>query len=247
MTREQTAKIIRIIGSTYPSYRPMDTNDAIEIWQVIFNGVSYETVSAALYSYISQNHEFAPTPGQIKEIINHFANPNELTESEAWDKVLIALRNGIYGAEEEYARLPEDVQKAIGSPHYLHDLAMQEDVNYSVESSNFFRRYRTAVERRKEIEALPIGVRGKVQKQVAANQTQQIDKQDAARAEDRKRYAQLVDHAREKEQPENTELAEKIREIRETNGSITEYLKRGGFREQEEQPPIPETIDTMFA
>ena len=244
MNQTEASKIIRILTSAFSSYKPPSINDAAEVWQIVFSDVPFEAVSAALYSYISRGHEFAPTPGQIKETLNHFLHPNELTEAEAWNMVLIALRNGIYGAEEEYDRLPEDVQKAIGSPHYLHDLALQEDVNYSVESSNFYKRYRTVLERKREIDALPSGIRKKVMGQLEAKKTKQLDKQSQAIIEDRKHYAMLVEKSVKEEDEIDAELSEKVKKAIE-NGRITSMFKAGQFRKQEQENT--DTIDTMFA
>ena len=44
---------------------------------------------------------------------------NQLSEAEAWAMVSKAARNGLYGAREEFEKLPEDVKQAIGTPDQL--------------------------------------------------------------------------------------------------------------------------------
>ena len=75
---------------------------------------------------------------------------------EAWALVSNALRNGTYGAVEEFEKLPEIVQKAVGSPENLRNWA-QTDVG-SVENviqSNFIKTYRAELNRKSSISILP--------------------------------------------------------------------------------------------
>lgn len=150
MEREDAKRIVRIISAAYPSYHRSQQmlSDAVELWSLIFAEDHVIAVEAALRVYISQPHEYAPTPGQIKEIMFNMANPDLLTEQEAWSLVLKALRNSLYGASEEFDKLPPDVQKAIGSPAYLRETALSG--NISVEESHFARRYRTVLERKRD-------------------------------------------------------------------------------------------------
>ena len=161
MTRDEAKRIIRIIAATYPNYYKTQQrlSDAVDVWAMIFAHDSADIVNAALAVYMSRSNEFAPTPGQLKDIIYRELNRDEPSEIEAWNMVAKAIRNGTYGAEEEFEKLPDSVKKAIGSPSYLRDLAITEDLNVSVESSNFFKRYRVIVERKKEEALMPAAIR----------------------------------------------------------------------------------------
>jgi hypothetical protein len=52
-----------------------------------------------------------------------------------------AVKNGIYGAEEEFGKLPPVLQKYCGGPSYLRDHAENSDIKIfdSVEKSHFLR------------------------------------------------------------------------------------------------------------
>lgn len=165
------------MGSLYSNYKPSSLEIAIEAWQNIFADVPYDVVAGALYSYAKGNNEFPPTVGQLNTIIENAKNQNEMTEAEAWNMVVKALRNGYYGANEEFAKLPEDVQRAIGSPSYLVSLSMCDNVNLSVESSNFYRQYRAIVERKKSLNNLPMKARAYCDAISASNAMQIVDKQ----------------------------------------------------------------------
>lgn len=159
MEREDAKRIVRIISAAYPSYHRSQQmlSDAVELWTMVFAEDHVIAVEAALRVYISQPHEYAPTPGQIKEIMFNMANPDLLSEQDAWGLVLKALRNSLYGAAEEFDKLPEDVQKAIGSPAYLRETAL--NGNISVEESHFARRYRTVMERKRDESVIPLQVK----------------------------------------------------------------------------------------
>ena len=165
MTREDASRVIRIICAAYPNTYPSDEvlMDAISVWSVVFAADISELVESAVYTYINEERFKAPNPGQIRAIMQRITHPDELSEGDAWNLVQRALNNGLYGAQEEFDRLPEDVQKAIGSPQWIHAVASDEDANMSVESSNFYRRYRQVMADKREKECMPSAVRKMVE------------------------------------------------------------------------------------
>ena len=82
-----------------------------------------------------------------------------MTELEAWALVNKALRNGYYGAEEEYAKLPPLVQKAVGTPMNLRNWS-QSDIKSteSVVMSQFISAYKTECKRAVEKAVIPQSV-----------------------------------------------------------------------------------------
>ena len=84
----------------------------------------------------------------------------ELSEMDACSMVSKALRNGIYGAEEEFDKLPEVVQQAVGSPSMIRNWAQMEcDAVESVIQSNFMRSFRAKKKAQREMAALPADVK----------------------------------------------------------------------------------------
>ena len=197
MTREESAKIIQIIEATYPSYKPASVKTAIEVWRVIFLNVSYEIVSSALFSYIRNNNEFAPVPGQINEIINNAVRPDAMNEEEAWDMVRKATENGLYGSEKEFDKLPPIIQKTIGSSHAIYTMAMMDSTSLSVEKSHFLRNYRNEVQKQKNIDNLPNGVKGSLD-QMRANTPTFENKQQVAMLEAKDYYEDAYSRTVEK-------------------------------------------------
>ena len=79
-----------------------------------------------------------------------------MTEMEAWNLVVKAASNGFYGAKEEFAKLPRDVQEIVGSPAQLREWSqMDSDEFNTVLASNFQRSYRARAESRKVYGRLP--------------------------------------------------------------------------------------------
>ena len=71
-----------------------------------------------------------------------------------------AIRNGIYGYQKEFDKLPPTVQTAVGQPEQLREWAVM-DVGEveSVVASNFMRGYKTAQRRERETAMIPEDVR----------------------------------------------------------------------------------------
>lgn len=161
MTRDETIKLLMVIQSAYPNFKPPDKTVAVDTWYTMLKDMDYNVVQMGLRAYItSDTSGFAPSIGQLINTIYLTQNPQELNEMEAWALVSKALRNGYYGAVEEFDNLPPLVQKAVGTPDNLRNWS-QTDME-SVENviqSNFMRSYRAVVKREEEIKKMPADVR----------------------------------------------------------------------------------------
>ena len=156
MTRDETVNIIRIMVDSYPNYKPNNLSETVDVWHTMLSDYDYNLVSMALKSYIlSDTSGFAPAIGQIVSKMHAITQPQELNEMEAWSLVSKAIRNSIYHAADEYAKLPQIVQKAVGLPNQLMQWAIDDNYNESVVSSNFMRCYRIELAREKEMSMLP--------------------------------------------------------------------------------------------
>ena len=165
MTRDETIKLLMVIQSAYPNFKPPDKTVAVDTWYTMLKDMDYNVVQMGLRAYItSDTSGFAPSIGQLINTIYTIQNPQELNEMEAWALVSKALRNGYYGAVEEFDNLPPLVQKAVGTPDNLRNWS-QTDME-SVENviqSNFMRSYRTVVKREEEIKKMPADVQALIE------------------------------------------------------------------------------------
>jgi hypothetical protein len=234
MNKLEASQVVEAIGSIYPNYHPMNLELAVSAWEGIFGDVPYSVVMGALYSYAKNNNEFPPTPGQLNEIIIQAIDKDAISESEAWNMVLVAIRNGAYGAEEEFNKLPEDVQKAIGSPHYLHELALSDNVNYGVESSNFYKNLRIVRERQKNVEHIPDRVKQVIDQMSEAKQAQLENGQEVARLEQKNYYDDLSERTMEKF------LTEEREELTEGQKGFADMLRERLGMPKKEEPSADE-------
>ena len=177
MTRDEAKKIIMIISASYPNFKPQDIRMTVDIWHSMLDEYSYTQVSIAVKAYIaSDTSGFAPSIGQVVGLMKKIEEPEELNEMEAWGLVSRAIRNGYYGAEKEFEKLPPLVQKAVGAPGQLRNWS-QTDIESieSVAQSNFIRNYRSVVKSSQETARMPESIRKLIeqtgQKMLGASET----------------------------------------------------------------------------
>ncbi len=156
MTRDETKKIIRIMCDCFPYFKPNNISEIIDVWNTMLSEYTYTQISLALKSYVlSDTSGFAPSIGQLVDMVHSVSNPQELNEMEAWTLVSGAIRNSGYRYAEEFLRLPDTVQRTVGTPEQLHIWATDENYNESVIMSNFQRTYRMVLMQKGNSKKLP--------------------------------------------------------------------------------------------
>lgn len=177
MTRDETIKLLMVIQSAYPNFKPPDKTVAVDTWYTMLRDMDYNVVQMGLRAYItSDTSGFAPSIGQLINTIYLTQNPQELNEMEAWALVSKALRNGYYGAVEEFDILPPLVQKAVGTPDNLRNWSQTNTESVeNVIQSNFMRSYRTVVKREEEIKKMPADVQALIENANKDSYLAQID------------------------------------------------------------------------
>lgn len=164
MTRAETIQILATLRAAYPhSFKGMTEDEiqaTVNLWAMMFADDPYPAVNAAVCALIaSRKTGYSPTVGEVKEKLQDFRADTALTETQAWALVSKACRNGLYGYQKEYDKLPPAVQAAVGAPEQLRAwAAMEAETVESVVASNFKRAYRTIAEREKENAMLPSSV-----------------------------------------------------------------------------------------
>jgi hypothetical protein len=177
LTREETVKIIRIMCDCYPNYKPNNLSETVDVWQMMLDEYSYNQVSIALKAYVtSDTSGFAPSVGEIVAKIKLVSQPQELDGMAAWGLVSKALRNGTYGAVEEFNKLPPLVRQAVGIPDNLKNWATSDyQTIETVIQSNFLRTYETVVKRANEINRMPDNIKSLIEKTNANSYKAQIE------------------------------------------------------------------------
>lgn len=141
------------------SFKDADPASVVSAWTMVLSDVPYTAVEAGLMCFVRTDTKgFPPSPGQLIDQIQK-ATSSDMTPGEAWALYSKAVRNGAYGAEEEFAKLPKEIQKTIGSPSALREAAMSEDYNMDVEKALFERKYTAEMNRAKDAAKIPAKVR----------------------------------------------------------------------------------------
>lgn len=165
MTKDDTKKIIAAMVTAYPNYKPDNMSFTVDLWTEMLADYDYQAVQIGLKSYITTNTSgFAPSIGQLIDEINRFTHPPALNAMEAWSLVKRAMQNGCYHSVEEFARLPIEAQKAVGSPSQLQAWSMDEYFNENRARDNFINAYTTEVRRSEQMVRMPGQLRNLIEK-----------------------------------------------------------------------------------
>ena len=176
MTKNEVVKLLMTIQTFYPNYQVENKEFTINAWYSIIGDCDYKPMEKALRAYITTDTSgFAPSIGQLINKLHEVQSPQELNEMEAWLLVSKALRNGTYGAVEEFNKLPPLVQKAVGSPDNLRNWAQTDSESIeNVVQSNFMRTYRTVVNRAKEYRKMPKDIQALIENTNRSSYSAQI-------------------------------------------------------------------------
>ena len=165
MSRQELLQIFALLEANYePQFaKKTDLNKRamVNLWEEHFIDKDYNLVKAAVNAYISTDTTgFVPNVGQINEQIRKLTNPDQMTEQEAVALIIKAARNGTYGAEEEFEKLPPVLKRLAGSPEQIRLWArMDEDELNTVVASNLMRSYKVLAKNEEAQQTLPSSVR----------------------------------------------------------------------------------------
>ena len=165
MNRKETVSVLALLRAAFPAfYREMDRRELekiVDLWEDMFRPDDGRIVAAAVKALIAaKTDSFPPSVGAVKEKVRQITAPETSSEQEAWARISKALRNGTYGAEQEFAALPEELQRVVGGPEQLRAwAAMDEKSVQSVVASNVQRSYRAKSQASREFAALPEDVK----------------------------------------------------------------------------------------
>ena len=173
MTRDEVKQILMRIQVTYPNWKPSgDISLVVDVWHEYLSRYTYHEILAAVKSYVmSDTSGFAPSVGQILTKLKVITEPEGISGLEAWGMVSKALRNGLYGSEQEFNKLPPMVKKAVGCPENLRNWAMTEEKALeTVVMSQFLSTYKAVQKREKEVAMIPPELRVAMKERLALDQ-----------------------------------------------------------------------------
>ena len=142
MTKAETSRLMGCISAVYPLVdRDRDPQFLVDIWQRVFADTPAALVEQAFYAFIATDTRgYPPTPGALNAIIHRVEQDEGLNEDTAWAMVVRAASRGIYYSGTEFAKLPPEVQRIVGSPGQLCEWSQMNRHDFYAAVENGFRR-----------------------------------------------------------------------------------------------------------
>lgn len=166
MTRDECSQMLTLLRTAYPGfYRQMKAEEGhrtLDLWEEMFAGEDCAVVRLALKDLIATHTGYPPDIAAVKERIRAILDAVQggETDEELWRMLARAASNGIYGAREEFERLPPILQQYCGSPSTLQTMALLDSQTFSTVTRGQFLRQIRYLRQREECSArLPGSVR----------------------------------------------------------------------------------------
>lgn len=175
MTVDEWKQIVKGLKAVYADPRFIPDENAMNMWYQLLKDLPYDLVSSATQAHMMQETA-PPYPASIRKQVAELTTPDEerISDLEAWSMVTVAVRNGIRGSRKEYDKLPPLVQKAIGSPSRIYELARGNSSDLDYEKNVFLRSYRALIDKSRRDRELSRPLRASIE-QTRAAQIPQMD------------------------------------------------------------------------
>ena len=158
LTKDQFRTLVKAMKAVYAQPTFLPDEDAVKVWYAMLKDIEYPALSGAVQRHMMTS-SFPPTIADLRKQATR-TEETGMSELEAWSLVRAAISNSAYNSEAEFAKLPPLIQKAVGNPANLREMALMDiDTVNSVEQSHFMRVYRTTVEREQEMKTLSPAMR----------------------------------------------------------------------------------------
>ena len=123
---------------------PGELNDWLDLWSTIFADDDPAIVTMAVKDLIQTHTGFPPEIADVRQKITEIIRTatGEPTDEESWGMLVKACSNGTWGSEEEFSKLPPELQYYCGSPSWIRDHArMDVDTLNTVVHGQFLKQY----------------------------------------------------------------------------------------------------------
>ena len=145
MTKQEMMQFLNGVQAMYPHiYNNVDKVTLKYIagkWYKFVGSFDFKTVDAAFDMYINRGEEYAPTPGQIRQIILNSQHKRK-TGDEAWEtEVIPGLKNAISAPRAAFEKLSPETQRTLGSYMALRQLAQTNFDDLSFKKTQFINNY----------------------------------------------------------------------------------------------------------
>lgn len=161
MQKEDIVKVLFLLETAYPNtYKNMDKKQKemqVDFYLEMFGEYEAPIVIVALKNYIKKN-QYPPTVAGLTEQIELLTKKD--TDSDLWNSIAKACRNGYYNSIEEFNKLPKECQLFVGSPESLREMSQIEPSTFSTVTKGQFLKSITQITKRQEAQqSLPAELR----------------------------------------------------------------------------------------
>ena len=166
MTRDETKKILMLMGAVYPNFKPDNLTATVDAWYLMLSDFEYADIENALRIYVRiADEQFAPS---VNKLIAMIRKPQELSQMDfptVWRYIRKAISRSLYYSEEEFDKLPDEAKALVGAPGQLREWAqLASETIDSVTRSKVETQYGVYQRRKAEVGAMPEEVRDLVEK-----------------------------------------------------------------------------------
>lgn len=153
MERADIIKLIRILSANYRNWPEQGKeDDIITLWDVMLSDLPLITAQNAIQYHMSRS-VYPPTVADIRDAAVKVSAPRSMDWSEAWEKIITAIRNyGFYREKEAMESLPEDVVVMVRRFTWR-ELCMNENIDTL--RAQFRMAWETMNKRKQEQDLLP--------------------------------------------------------------------------------------------
>ena len=135
-----------------------DAENAIALWVDMFSDDDPRIIALAVKDCIATHDGYPPSIAAIKNRAKKLVRDASGAPGidDLWALFARACSNGIYGAQEEFDKLPPVLQRFAGSPRALYDYAMMDgDTFNSVVRGQFYKRVQALQEQEERATLMP--------------------------------------------------------------------------------------------
>ena len=122
MTKQEFTTLVWGMKAAYSDPKFLPDEYAVTVWYGMLKDIPYKDASKAITD-IMRTSPYPPTIADITQKVYQANAKEEMSGPEAWSCVRKAIQNSNYSSEQEFAKLPRSVQKAIGTSANLRELA----------------------------------------------------------------------------------------------------------------------------
>ena len=158
--------MLSLLKVTYPAfYSKMKRDDLIlivDLWSDMFRDDDVNIVKYALKELIATHSGYPPDIAAVKNKMKELCSSatGEATDEDLWLVLKKSVSNGLYGAEQEFEKLPAVLKRYVGTPSTLTEMALIDtDTFNTVTHGQFLKQIKVIKEREEYSQNMPDDVK----------------------------------------------------------------------------------------